>query len=93
MPATVPMMYNTPTIIAVFLLVPRGLPLIVFILSFLLFVVILHSDDYTSRFVSFFNIAVSFGRLFQGVTFVYDRFYFSCFNKLFDENQVFRAFG
>jgi hypothetical protein len=38
MPATVPMMYNTPTIIAVFLFVPRGLPLVEFILMLLIFV-------------------------------------------------------
>ena len=45
-----------------------------------------HSYDYISRFVSFFNIAVSFGSLFQRITSIYDRFYLPRLNKLFEED-------
>ena len=37
------------------------------------FVVMLHSDDYTSLFVSLFDIPMSFGSLLQRITPVYDR--------------------
>ena len=38
------------------------------------FVVMFHSDDYISLFVSFINIPVSLNNLFQRIASIYDRF-------------------
>ncbi len=45
-----------------------------------------HSYDYMSLFVSFFNIPVSLDNLFQRIASIYDRFYLSRLNKLFEED-------
>ncbi len=50
------------------------------------FVVMLHSYDYISLFVSFVDIPVSLGSLFQRIASIYDRFYLSRLNNLFEEN-------
>ena len=50
------------------------------------FVFMPHSYDYITLFVSFFDIPVSLGSLFQRIASIYDRFYLSCLNKLFEEN-------
>jgi hypothetical protein len=44
-----------------------------------------HSDDNISLFVSLFNILVRLGHLFQWITPIDDRFYLPCFNQLFEE--------
>ncbi len=46
----------------------------------------LQSDDYISIFVSFVDIPVSLGNLFQRIASINDRFYLSRLNKLFEEN-------
>jgi hypothetical protein len=46
----------------------------------------LHSYDYMSLFVSFFNIPVNLDNLFQRIASINDRFYLSRFNKLFEED-------
>jgi hypothetical protein len=46
----------------------------------------LHSYDDMSLFEPFFNIPVSLGSLFQRIASIYDRFYLSRLNKLFEEN-------
>ena len=48
------------------------------------------SYDYISLFVSFFDIPVSLGSLFQWIAFINDRPYLSRLNKLFEENEIFR---
>ena len=48
----------------------------------------LHSYDYISLFVSFFDIAVRLGSLFQRIASIYDRLYLSRLSKLFEENQI-----
>ena len=45
-----------------------------------------HSYNYIALFVSFVNIPVSLGNLFQRIASVYNRFYLSCLHKLFEEN-------
>jgi len=50
------------------------------------FVIMLHSYDYISLFVSCFDIPVGLGNLFQRIASIYDRFYLSRLNKLFDED-------
>ena len=52
-----------------------------------------HSDDHASPFVPFVDIPVSIGHLFQGIASIYDRFYLSRFNKLFEEDQIFFTLG
>ena len=44
------------------------------------------SYDYISLFVSFIDIPVSLGSLFQWISSINDRFYISRLNKLFEEN-------
>ena len=44
------------------------------------------SYDYISLFASCFDIPVSLGSLFQRIASIYDRFYLSRLNKLFEEN-------
>ncbi len=46
---------------------------------------IFHSYDDISLFVSFFNIAMSLGDLFQRIATINDRLYLSGLNKLFEE--------
>lgn len=48
-------------------------------------VITFHSYYYISLFVPFFNIAMSLGNLFQRIASIYDRFYLSRLNKLFEE--------
>jgi hypothetical protein len=48
------------------------------------FVIMLHSYDYISLFVPFINIPVGLGNLFKRIVFVYDCFYLSRLQKLFD---------
>ena len=50
------------------------------------FVVMFHNYDYVSLFVSCFDIPVSLGNLCQLIASIYDRFYLSRLNKLFEEN-------
>ena len=57
-----------------------------FELKVLGFVVMFHSYDYISLFVPFINIPVSLGSLFYRIVSIYDRFYLSRLNKLFEEN-------
>ena len=42
-----------------------------------------HSDGDISLFVSFVDVPVSLGNLFQRIASIYDRFQLSRFNKLF----------
>ena len=49
------------------------------------FVVMFHSDDYIPLLVPCFDIPVSLGSLFQRIASIYDRFYLSRLNKLFEE--------
>jgi hypothetical protein len=42
--------------------------------------------------MSFFDIPVSFGSLFQRIASIYGRFYLSRLNKPFEENQIFSPF-
>jgi hypothetical protein len=51
----------------------------------------LNGDDHTSLLVSFVNIPVRLGSLFQRIASIYDRFYLPCLNQFFDENQLFFA--
>ena len=51
----------------------------------------LHSDDYISHCVPFFDIAMSLGSLFQWITSTDDRFKLSRLNKLSEENDIFRV--
>ena len=44
------------------------------------------SYNYISRFLPFFNIAMSLGSLFQRIASINDRFYLPRLNKLFEEN-------
>ena len=44
----------------------------------------LHSYDYISLFVPFFDIPVSLDSLFQRIASIHDRFYLSHLNKLFE---------
>jgi hypothetical protein len=53
------------------------------------FVVINHSDDYISLFVSFFDIPVSLDNLFQGIASINNGSYLSFLDKLFEEDQIF----
>ncbi len=46
----------------------------------------LQSYCYISLFAPFFDIPVSLGNLFQGIASIYDRFYLSLLDKLFEEN-------
>ncbi len=46
----------------------------------------LHSYYYISLFVSFVDILVSLDNLFQWIASIYNRFYLSRLNKLFEEN-------
>ena len=55
--------------------------------------IMFHSDDDISLFVSFFDIPVSLGNLFQRIASIYDRSYLSCLNNLFDEDQIFSLFA
>ena len=48
--------------------------------------IMLHSYDYISLFVPFVDIPVSLDNLFQRIASIYDRFYLSRLNKLFEEN-------
>ncbi len=48
-----------------------------------------HSDDYISLFVSFFDIPVSLGSLFQRIASIYDRFYLPRLNQLCEEDKIF----
>ena len=57
------------------------------------FVVARHGDYYISRFLPWFNIAMSLGNLFQRIASVDDRFYRFRLNKLFEENQLFGFLG
>jgi len=50
------------------------------------FVTMFHSYYYISLFVSFFDIPVSLGNLFQRIASINDRFYLPGLNKLFEEN-------
>jgi hypothetical protein len=50
------------------------------------FVIMFHSDDYISLFAPCFDIPVCLGNLFQRIASIYDRFYLSRLNKLFDED-------
>jgi hypothetical protein len=52
------------------------------------FVIMFHSYDYISLFVPFVNISMSLGSLFQRIASIFDRFYLSRLNKLF---EVFRS--
>ncbi len=45
-----------------------------------------HSYDYIALFVSFFDIPVGFGSLFQRIASINDRLYLSRLNQLFEEN-------
>ena len=56
------------------------------------FVIMIHSYDNMSLLVSLFDIPVSLDHLLQRIASIYDRFYLSCFNKLFEEDQVFRLY-
>ena len=49
------------------------------------FVIMLHSYDYMSLFVSFFNIPVSLDNLFQWIGSIYDRFQLAILNKPSEE--------
>ena len=48
------------------------------------FVIMFQSDNYISLFVSFFDIPVRLGHLFQRIESINDRFYLSRFNQLFE---------
>ena len=50
------------------------------------FAIMLHSYDDISLFVSFFDIPVSLGNLFQRIASIYDRFYLPRLNKLYEES-------
>ena len=50
------------------------------------YVILLHSDDYMTLFVSCFYIPVSLDNLFQRIASINDRLYLSRLNKLFEEN-------
>ena len=56
------------------------------------FAVMLYSYDYISCFVPFFNIAVSLRNLFQRISFIYDRFYFSRLYK-YSVKKVYKRFS
>ena len=49
------------------------------------FVIMFHSYDDTSPFLSCFDIPMSLGSLIQRIASIYDRFYLSRLNKLFEE--------
>ena len=51
----------------------------------------LQGDDDTPLFKPCFDILMGLGRLFQRKASVYDGFYLSLLDKLFYENEVFRA--
>jgi hypothetical protein len=57
------------------------------------FVIKFHSYDYISLFVSFIDISVSLGHLFQGITSINDQFYLPRLNKLFEENLIVSLFA
>jgi hypothetical protein len=48
--------------------------------------ILCHGDDDISLFVSFFDIPVGLGDLFQWIASVYDRFDLARLNQLFEEN-------
>ena len=48
----------------------------------------LHSYDYISLFVPFFDISVGLGSPFQRIGSIDDRFYLPRLNKLFEENEI-----
>jgi hypothetical protein len=50
----------------------------------LLFVIMLHSDDYIALFLPFFNVPVRLGHLFQRIESINDRFYLSRLYQLFE---------
>lgn len=50
------------------------------------FVIMFQSYYYITLFVSFFYIAMSLGNLFQRRVPIYDRFYLSRLNKLFEKD-------
>ena len=52
-----------------------------------------YSYYYVSLFVPFINISVGLGSLFQRIDFIYDGFYLSRLNKLFEKNQICNSFG
>ncbi len=55
-------------------------------ITFIPFFLCLNSDDDISLFVSFFNIPMRLGSLFQRIISINDRFYLSRFNQLFEED-------
>ena len=52
----------------------------------------LHRNDYTSLFLSCFDVSVRLGSLFQWIASVYDRIYLPRLGKFFEEDQIFRLF-
>ena len=52
--------------------------------AFLGFVMMFHSDDYISLFMSFIHIAMRLGSLFQRIASINDRFYLSRLDQLFE---------
>ena len=52
----------------------------------------LHSDDYISLFVSFIDIPVGLGSLFQRIASINDRFYLSRLRRRLDVKSCFQLF-
>src|SRR5437879_4973636 len=57
------------------------------------FVVAFHIDDHVSCFLPRVEILVSFCSLFQRITSIDYRSNLSCFNELFEENEIFNPIG
>jgi hypothetical protein len=63
--------------------------LIVCIINLSDFGFMFYRDDNISLFVTFFNVAVRLGHLFQWIASIYDRFELSYVDQFFEHKQVF----